>query len=127
MEMALSNELMERFELFKSLEQNWDGDDADSVPHFFVDFAVKVVDNLKRRGRIEPTIGATPIGSIDLVWESIGLFIVLGHVEDGLTIVSVPSMKNEKFSYPDYSDNSITLISDKINSLLTTSFAEKAN
>lgn len=114
--MMLSNELMERFEMMKGLEQNWDGDDADPVPHFFVDFAVKVVDNLKQCGHNEPTIGATPIGSIDLCWESIGLFIVLGHIEDGLTIVSVPSMKNEKFSYADYSDASVILVSDKISS-----------
>lgn len=83
----LSETMLVRFDLLESLEEEgWDGDCADPINKSLIPIAKKIVNDIVGRGYPDPFIGATPCGSIDVVWEKEDTFpreIVFLVVDDG--------------------------------------------
>lgn len=81
--------------------QNWDGDDADPVPPEIVAFSKDVIQTLLIAGRPEPTIGATPCGGIDIVWEQpVSLYCTFRNPELSV-LVSVITKNPDRYHAED--------------------------
>lgn len=139
-DMAMSQELLDRFALIESLKKGWDGEEADPVDPELITFCKKIVEKLLT-GRLvegvgddssplskvclEPSVGATPSGAIDLVWRDLHLHAILSDYVGGLvliqttvntvnTINTFKIMDAKTFAYAGYSDGDVCYLSTEI-------------
>lgn len=103
-----SMELIDRFFIMKTLTDDWDLYNADPVPPERIGYAEETILTLMRQGYPEPTIGATPCGDIDIVWNELGVYCVLAEPEFGLKItIIVPQSLYEVNTHPYKSSPSV--------------------
>ena len=108
---ALSVQLLERFGLMAELKENWDGDDAEPVVPSLIPLCKTIISLLLKDGYSEPTIGATPCGTIDLVWDHLGVHCVVSPPLPGLTIICIKgdSVGCEDYPYTDQATAEVEL------------------
>ena len=84
-----SPQLLDRFALMKTLTDDWDQCGADPVPPERIEYAEKTILRMLKQGYPEPTIGATPCGDVDIVWDDCGVYAVLAEPEFGLKVTLI--------------------------------------
>lgn len=111
----LSTYLLDRFEMLESLtEENWDGDGADPINLDLVSFGKKIIINIVEEGYPEPFIGATPAGTMDIIWDK-KIYCVLSEPDQGgLLCHTMPEFEEYTFDYPDYTASSAVYLSKKV-------------
>lgn len=118
----LSPDLEARFTLIldQCNVQNWDGDDADPVPIGIVTISKDLILVMLMKGHPEPTIGATPCGGIDVVWDRpVNLYATFRNPELNV-LLSVVTLNPDNYhtEYVDYTLECQSLLHDRVSEIL---------